>query len=194
VAPAWAASSWGAALASLVLASACAEPPERDPAQWPLARTELERAIPTDDPGEALYRQHCLACHGVDGRGAGGVTGANFTAPDGPLRRPDSELLVSVLEGRRGSVGVMPAQRALLGERGAATVLAYVRRRLGGDASVEAHAPDQNLAPDQNRAPAQNRSAALTRQGSSEPRSPGSAHGRAPTQPMQSTLAWLGAS
>lgn len=121
------------ALLLVGLVAGCTGATERDPSQWPIARAEIERAIPTDDPAEAMYRQHCLPCHGVDGRGAGGVTGADFTSPEGPLRRPDAELLVSIRDGRRGEIGIMPAQGALIGEEGSAAVLAYVRRRFGPD-------------------------------------------------------------
>lgn len=120
------------ALALVALASsACTGAPERDPSQWPIARLDLEGEIPTDDPAEVTYRAHCTACHGVDGRGAGGVTGADFTSPDGPLRRPDGELLASIRDGRRGEIGVMPPHGAMLGEERSAAVLAYLRRRFG---------------------------------------------------------------
>lgn len=125
-----------ALLALVVLGLAlggCPRVPERPSSDWPIARAELERAIPTDDPAETSYRTHCLPCHGVDGRGAGGVTGADFTSPEGPLRRPDAELLVSIRQGTRGSVGLMPAHGTILGDDGSVAVLAYVRRTFGPD-------------------------------------------------------------
>ncbi len=105
--------------------------PQRDPSQWPIARVEVERAIPSDDPAEETYRTHCIACHGVDGRGAGGETGANFTAPDGPLTKTDDVLLASILDGRQGTIGVMPSHRAILGEERSRAVLAYIRATFG---------------------------------------------------------------
>ena len=134
-----------AVLVTLVLAS-CTGSVEHDPSQWPIARADIERAIPTDDPAEGTYRQHCLPCLGVDGRGAGGVTGADFTSPEGPLRRPDAELLASIRDGRTGEIGVMPAQGTLLGDEGSAAVLAYVRRRFGPDiVPVEPPAPSEEV-------------------------------------------------
>jgi mono/diheme cytochrome c family protein len=117
--------------------SACAgDPPARDPSQWPISRVEIERAIPSDDPGERTYRAHCIACHGVDGRGAGNTTGANFTAPDGVLTEPDERLLARILDGERGPIGVMPAHRDVLGEERSREVLAYIRRRFGAGIEV----------------------------------------------------------
>ncbi len=123
----------------------CGDPPERDPSQWPISRIEVEREIPSDDPAEATYRAHCIACHGVDGRCAGAVTGADFTSPEGPLTRPDVELLESVLNGRTGTIGVMPAHRDMLGEERCAQVLAYVRAHFGEGIEVRAPEPEAAL-------------------------------------------------
>lgn len=129
-------------------AMGCADPPPRDPSQWPLSRLELERAMPTDDPAERTYRAHCIACHGVDGRGAGGATGADFTSAQGPMTRPDALLLASILDGRRGDIGVMPAHRDVLGEERSREVLAYVRQRFGANiAIVSPAAPTDDVAP-----------------------------------------------
>lgn len=59
--------------------------------------------------GEQVYNQTCVACHGVDGKGRmPGVP--NFTAPDGPLSKPDDILVRHILEGFRspGSPMAMP--------------------------------------------------------------------------------------
>jgi mono/diheme cytochrome c family protein len=131
-----------AVLLSLAALAGCVAVPDPDPSQWPIARVEIERAIPTDDPAEATYRTYCIACHGVDGRGAGARTGADFTSLEGPLTRPDEQLLVSILEGRTGEIGVMPAHRAILGEERCRAVLGYVRTRFGAGVPIRAPEPD----------------------------------------------------
>jgi mono/diheme cytochrome c family protein len=130
----------------LVLASlGCVSAPEHDPAQWPISRMELEREIPTDDPAEETYRSHCIACHGVDGRGAGARTGADFTSLEGPLTRPDEALLSSILDGRTGEIGTMPAHRAILGEERSRAVLGYIRARFGASVPIRIEAPDAGI-------------------------------------------------
>lgn len=116
--------------------AACGNEAPHDPSQWPISRVELEREIPTDDPAEETYRAHCIACHGVDGRGAGARTGADFTSQEGPLTRPDSELLQSILNGKTGAIGTMPAHRAMLGEERCAAVLVYIRAHFGSGITV----------------------------------------------------------
>lgn len=137
----------GWCVVAAVVLGGCVWAPERDPAQWPISRVELERDIPTDDPAEVTYRSHCIACHGVDGRGAGARTGADFTSLEGPLTRPDEELLVSILDGRTGDIGTMPAHRGILGEERSRAVLGYIRTRFGAGVPIhiEPDAPDAGL-------------------------------------------------
>ncbi len=115
----------------LLLSPACSEAPDRPPGQYPISRAELERSAPNDSPAEADYRRACLPCHGVDGRGNGGTTGADFTSATGPLTQPDEVLFASVRDGKRGSIGVMPPHGQLMSEGAIRAVIAYVRARYG---------------------------------------------------------------
>jgi mono/diheme cytochrome c family protein len=92
-------------------------------APWPDARVLLVPATPASfhrSPtgfsaqaivrGQALYAQHCLACHGADGRGQGPLAAAQPVWPPnfaGPLlwRRADGDLWWHVLHGVRGRSG-----------------------------------------------------------------------------------------
>lgn len=92
-------------------------------APWPEARVLLVPATPASfhrSPtgfsaqaivqGQALYAQHCLACHGADGRGQGPLAAAQPVWPPnfaGPLlwRRADGDLWWHVLHGVRGRGG-----------------------------------------------------------------------------------------
>ncbi len=130
---------------ALIACSACARVPEHDPADWPIARVDVERALPTDDPAERIYRARCLPCHGNDGRGAGAVTGADFTSETGPLTRPDAELVTSIRDGRHGAIGVMPAHREILTEDEITQVLGYVRRTFGPTIAPVEAAPTEAL-------------------------------------------------
>ncbi len=133
---------------SLALA-ACDDAPARGADQYPISASELAASTPADSPAEADYRRACLPCHGIDGRGNGGTTGADFTSATGPLTRADEELVVSVRDGTRGSIGVMPPHGALMSEEAIRAVVAYVRAEFGGGVAVAAPpdaAPDGTAA------------------------------------------------
>lgn len=98
------------------------------PQQWPMSQEELSQKAPS--AGEASYLRYCIGCHGADGRGNGGITGADFTSADSPLAsRSDAELALSVRDGKRGQTSVMPAHSPVLSDEQIAAVVAYVRTR-----------------------------------------------------------------
>lgn len=102
----------------------------RAPGQWPIAKSELEQSRVPTQPGEATYRRYCIACHGADGRGNGGVTGADFVAGSALIgAKSDAELESAVREGKRGERAVMPAHKPVLSDPQIAEAVAYVRKR-----------------------------------------------------------------
>jgi mono/diheme cytochrome c family protein len=115
-----------AALCLVLLALACDRAPTRE-GQWPISEQELGEK--PREPGESTYRQYCIGCHGMDGRGNGGVTGADLTAVQGPLAtKSDAELLASVRDGRRGQRATMPAHAPVLNTVQLQEVIAFVKR------------------------------------------------------------------
>lgn len=108
---------------------ACSEQ-KRDPAQWPMSREDLERETPSENTAEVTYRRYCIGCHGSDGRGNGGLTGADLAAVDGPLtQHSDAELALSVRDGKRGKTATMPPHKPVLNDAQIAAVVSYVRER-----------------------------------------------------------------
>ena len=109
---------------------------EPDPKQFPISRTELAQSAPTSDPAELTFRRYCVGCHGMDGRGNEGTTGADLAAEDGPLRtRTDAQLIGSVHDGKVGKLASMPAHRPILSDSQIAAVVGYVRAKFGPDAA-----------------------------------------------------------
>ncbi|MDB4975868.1 MAG: hypothetical protein JWN48_4209 [Myxococcaceae bacterium] len=126
------------ALSSLALV-ACADN-KRDPSQFPISRAELvqDALNADDDPAALTYRRYCIGCHGSDGHGNGGTTGADLAAASGPLHtRSDAELIASVREGKAGKVASMPAHKPILNDAQIAAVVSYVRKEFGSTASPE---------------------------------------------------------
>jgi mono/diheme cytochrome c family protein len=93
--------------------------------QWPIGKGELAQ---TPDAADATYRRYCIGCHGIDGRGNGGL-GADFTLPGGVLGKADAELVASVRDGKRGQLATMPAHRPVLSDAQITAVIELVRQR-----------------------------------------------------------------
>jgi len=93
-----------------------------------------------DLAGANIYQQTCVACHGADGKGAlPGV--ADFTAPDGPLRKSDQELFQSILNGFQspGSPLAMPAKggNPNLSDIDIIAVIAHLRTTFDGKSASD---------------------------------------------------------
>ena len=114
----------------------CQDKPASD--QKPLSREQLagESAAPRVSP-EIAYRRYCVGCHGDDGRGNGGTTGADLTAANGPLaQKPDATLIASVRDGKLGKAATMPPHKPVLNDAEIASVIAYLRQRFGHPAKA----------------------------------------------------------
>jgi cytochrome c553 len=134
-------------LVGLLALPACGGEEPRDPTQYPISREELERNAPSDDPAELSYRRYCIGCHGSDGHGNGGVTGADLASATGPLTtRSDAELFQSVRNGKTGASAVMPAHSPVLSDDQIKAVVGYVRKRFGQPVGVT---PDASAMPAQ---------------------------------------------
>lgn len=122
-------------------------------APWPEARVVLVPAHPTSFhappaplsvasivQGRALYVQHCVACHGADGRGQGPLAADQPVWPPnlaGPLlwRRADGDLLWAVLHGTRDRKGrtTMQGHAAHLSDADAWAALDFLRAQAAGE-------------------------------------------------------------
>lgn len=105
--------------------------------QKPLTREQLAgESAPRVSP-EVTYRRYCVGCHGDDGRGNGGTTGADLTAADGPLaQKPDTTLIASVRDGKLGKTATMPPHKPVLKDPEIAAVIGYLRQRFGHPAKA----------------------------------------------------------
>lgn len=98
------------------------------------AKVELHDVGPVGDPvaGAKVYAKVCIACHQKDGKGMGGMLAANFVDEKERLQKPDSVLLNSIAEGKKGKKAVMPPHKDVLSEQERKDALAYVRKTFGG--------------------------------------------------------------
>ncbi len=97
----------------------------------PKAPASTEASAATATAGQRLYEQHCQACHQADGRGLQARAAADFTASPGVLDKSDDELMRSLMQGRSGSIGTMPAMSPMLSEAQLRETLGFVRERFG---------------------------------------------------------------
>ncbi len=94
-----------------------------------------DRGLPGDpEAGAAIYTRICVGCHAADGRGNGGVTGADFVGDETRLSKTNEELLSSIRDGLSTGSMPMPPQRDNLSEQEMKDVLSYIRDNFGQDA------------------------------------------------------------
>ncbi|MBK6849113.1 MAG: cytochrome c [Proteobacteria bacterium] len=100
------------------------------------AVANADTSLPGDPvKGEDVYKRVCLACHGADGKGNGGMTGANFIGDKTRLAKDNAILIKSVTEGVMNvppGKPVMPPQGAALSAEEIKDAIAYVRKTFGG--------------------------------------------------------------
>ncbi|MDO8540505.1 MAG: c-type cytochrome [Opitutaceae bacterium] len=91
--------------------------------------SEAEKPLEPGRPerGEPVFRLYCMACHQPDGKGSKVVGTPDYTAADGPLRRPDAELLAVIMNGKQQ----MPAFGNVLPAQSIHDVLSYLRKTFG---------------------------------------------------------------
>lgn len=128
-------------------------------APWPQLHVVLVPATPTSfqtsptgftaasiAQGRVLYEQHCVACHGADGKGEGPLAASLPVWPpnlNGPLlwRRADGDLLWRILHGARdvgqGGQSTMPGFGEKLDEPDAWALIDYMKA-LGAGQSLRA--------------------------------------------------------
>lgn len=79
---------------------------------------------PDTTRGEQVFRLYCMVCHQADGKGSKQVGTPDYTAADGPLTRPDAELLAVLSNGKNQ----MPAFGNVLPPQSIHDVLAYIKK------------------------------------------------------------------
>lgn len=132
---------FSATIVALLLCAGCTSD-GRAPGQWPIEKSELLKSAHPAAPGEGTYRRYCVSCHGEDGRGNGGITGADFVGTAAVLsEKPDAQLVASVRDGKRGERAVMPAHRPVLTDAQLDEVVAYVRQRFMQPSSTPTASP-----------------------------------------------------
>lgn len=95
--------------------------------------TEGDHSLPGDPvAGAEVYGRICVACHAADGRGNGGLTGANFIDDETRLAKNNDRLLTSIRDGVTTGPTPMPGHRDLLTDVEMRNALSYIRHEFGG--------------------------------------------------------------
>ena len=95
----------------------------------PLTAVEQQRF----DAGREVYRNICQACHQADGRGQDKLAPSLIVSP---LALADAAIPARILlNGKEGSVGLMPPIGSMLNDDQIAAVLTYIRREWGNAAT-----------------------------------------------------------
>ena len=90
----------------------------------------VDTSLPGDPAaGQAIFEANCIACHGRDGRGNGGL-GGDFVGEPQRLQQDNAVLLGHIADGINGA-RIMPAQRDILTEEQRRDVLSYIRQQFG---------------------------------------------------------------
>ena len=95
-----------------------------------VAGQRLKQPKPDLDAGERIYKQNCVNCHGISGKGDGAAAEklspkpADLTATATQAKK-DAELLEVITFGRPGTA--MPGWMREIDEREMRDVLAYIR-------------------------------------------------------------------
>lgn len=72
-----------------------------------IAASPVTGQTKSEDVGEAVYMRGCVTCHGDDGAGAmPGIP--DLSGASGPLKKPDAELLSSIMNGFESGAAPMP--------------------------------------------------------------------------------------
>jgi mono/diheme cytochrome c family protein len=101
-------------------------------------RPEAEEVVPAS--AISLFRNHCLSCHGEDGRGDGSLrTLPDFTSAHWQGSRSDQQLGRAILEGKGKS---MPAMKGKLSQTDIAELVVLIRAFQGG----RQHIPEEGTA------------------------------------------------
>jgi len=116
----------------MTFAVACDEEEAAGETTEEVAAPPADTSLPGDPvAGEAIYQRICLACHGADGRGNGGVTGGDFIGEPSRLQKDNEVLLTSMRDGIMDKTPPMPPQGGILSEQEMKDALSYVRQKFG---------------------------------------------------------------